>query len=311
MKTIATLLPDTPSEVRVVTQPAYLCEFCNDLGEVRANLDHLPREEALKHWAFGRMFPCPKCEKGVEIRRYAMEMRYKRAGLEGDYQKFTFEGFERRINQHDPQGKIDWRAGKENALAACKLFARTMHPNVPREQRFIDLDDVLRERGEVNFAPTGRTKKRSLVLCGPPGTGKTGLVACIINSLINAGVQIVFIRARELARDVQDAYRQQKRYGDDSENSATEVLDKYRREPLLAIDDFNFIRATDDKVDIFTELINWRYQLDMPTLFTCNITQDEFEDQFGLAAASRMKAMAHWLVVGGASLRPDEGMIED
>jgi hypothetical protein len=232
---------------------------------------------------FGKMMPCPDCEKGQEVSREQWRRKYKVAELPLQFQGFTFGSWEDTIHEEN-------KVGKYPAYTAARQF-------VDAPQHMVDLVSVF-EAWNVPWEDWRDPRpKNSLVFYGEYGTGKTGLMAAIFNELLARGEQCLYVSTHGMIEDYQDTYRE------DAEQSTKEVVAKYKTAPILFIDDFNIHKTSADKLDKIEQIIRFRYANVLPTLMTMNIDQAEFSrmwsDRSGVAAV----AMAHWIKLEGAVLR--------
>ena len=258
------------------------CETCHDQGMVKYNVP-------VGHELFGKFVPCPNpsCEVANERRQQVWEKRVQMSGVPPEYQKLTFETWDNDLSNADKRDKL-------LGYAAARLFVANEH------HRFAQSDlAIFLGMGGEHLPPGG---KNSVMLHGPVGTGKTGLICSAINVLLNQGESVLYIRARDLLKNVQDRwYKKESPTGED-------VLRTFQQAPILAIDEFNVYshEATDHRKGIIEDLMRYRHAHALPTLMTANTTQDEFEAIWGLRTASVVVAMSHWIDVGGISLRNQE-----
>jgi DNA replication protein DnaC len=259
------------------------CPMCGGLGVVRYNLP-------VEHPGFGKLHPCPDaaCEQGRDARQRRAESRFKTAGLPSVYRAFTFATWDALTPAE--------HAGKEIAAAACKAFAQ--HP-----KHEVTLADICRELG-VTYDGDLFTRN-SLMLHGDVGRGKTGLVAAIVNDLIERGREVLYIRCRDLLQEIQS------RYGKDEYPKPEDVLERFQKAPLLVIDEFNLIDYTADRKDRIESVMRHRHAHRLPTLMTANIDQTQFEAAWGERTADVVRHMAWWIQVGGAKLRRIDASLKD
>lgn len=124
--------------------------------------------------------------------------------------------------------------------------------------------------------------KRNLVLLGNCGTGKTHLACAVGMAALTAGKTVLFATASEIIRRVQAAHK-----------SATEtewaLMSQLARLDLLIIDELGVQYATESANRIITEIVNARYENELPTIFISNLSVAAFADLMGERAMSRMR----------------------
>lgn len=91
----------------------------------------------------------------------------------------------------------------------------------------------------------------NVLLFGPPGVGKSHLIAAIGHGLIDRGWRVLFARTSELVQRLQAARRDLR--------LPTE-LSKLDRFDLLILDDFSYVRRDQAESSVLFELISERYE---------------------------------------------------
>lgn len=156
--------------------------------------------------------------------------------------------------------------------------------------RWMDCDMRIRAR-------EGGMEKRSLVLVGEVGSGKTFLSSCIANDLADACVDVLYIKFGELVRRVNHPYQTK-----DAEVSSLEVLEVLSSVAVLVIDDLGLHHVTDSTKDILFYVIDSRYDVDLPTVVTTNLDPVQMGVMFGKRIGGdggRLTHMAHWIRLDG------------
>jgi len=270
------------SEPMTIVDDTSACSGCNGYGWIRYDVP-------LGHGWFGKMFPCPDCERGqaIEIQRYTNLLTY--AELPASYQQFSFMTWEQYLT--DAQ-----RDGKHAAYMAAVRFCQN-------ERHFVNLAEIYDILGMTWERDRVTRVKNSLVFYGEYGTGKTGLCAAIVNELLLQGKRSLYIRCRDMLREIQSRYRK------DVEPSADDMLRKFQRAPILFIDEFNIGNLSDDRMEIIEDVMRYRYGNQLPTIMTCNINQQMFYNQWGGRTGDVVIAMAHWIEVGGVRLRTNDAPV--
>jgi DNA replication protein DnaC len=119
------------------------------------------------------------------------------------------------------------------------------------------------------------------------GTGKTHLAAAICNYLLEQGVACNFTTGQNLFNAFGARMDQHQGYSD--------LLGIAGKTPLLVIDDLDKVVGSSFKQSIFFEVLNMRWQRELPTVITTNtevkVTETDvlgISEYIGRAAASRL-----------------------
>jgi len=94
-------------------------------------------------------------------------------------------------------------------------------------------------------------QRRNVLVFGPSGVGKTHLAAAIGHGLIEQGVRVRYFNTTALVQQLQQA-REQLRL-----EEALHKLDRYR---ALLLDDFGYVKKTEQETHVLFELIAHRYE---------------------------------------------------
>jgi DNA replication protein DnaC len=260
----------------------YQCATCEDRGVIRFDL---PPDDP----RFGRMFPCPHCEKGREYQTYTWNRRLREVGLPLDYQSLTFERW-------DALPPALWK-GKRLARSAAFLMAD--HP-----KGCVSINQAWEIAGKA--ATTEDVERNWLVLQGPRGCGKTGLAASIINWRLAHSIPSLYMRALDVIENVQRTF-------DKNHMGLTdeEIIDEFRYAPFLVLDDMNVDIDSPHRREIFEKIVRARgADSRLATVITCNITPAEMEQQWGGRTTSIIKSKAHWIPMGGPIIRDERPPLE-
>lgn len=144
--------------------------------------------------------------------------------------------------------------------------------NLPLEQRQ-NLEEAFRLAQNFAQSPEGW-----LVLQGENGCGKTHLAAAIANYQLQVDKPVLFI----VVADFLDHLRST--FSPESKVPYDEYFERVRKAPLLILDDFGEQSTTAWAQAKLYQVINYRYNANLPTVITTCFTLDEIERRI----ASRM-----------------------
>jgi DNA replication protein DnaC len=141
----------------------------------------------------------------------------------------------------------------------------------------------------------------SLYLFGEKGTGKTVRAAFVylqeykwlyLNQ--EEGKEVVFLSTPDLFYRLKEAMN-------NKETTEADIVEIYRHVHLLILDDFGTIKPSDWVLQILYLIINYRYEMLLPTVFTSNLDLDEVAKVLGderitsrIERMSKVMEKKHW-----------------
>lgn len=140
------------------------------------------------------------------------------------------------------------------------------------------------------------------VLVGPPGVGKTQLLARWGAKVLADGVDVYYTTPVDYLGYLQDGF------SGGSKASATAVR-RTRTAAVLILDDIAAERGTDWQVEELAKLIDQRYRSNLPTLAATNLPPEQWDTRLGARTASRLREMTLPVYVDGVDLRESRGVL--
>jgi len=190
------------------------------------------------------------------------------------------------------------------------------HSQVPPMYREFTLDGYVERSGRAALVAAIRNTwddgRRSLLLTGPVGVGKTGIAISLLNERLSAGEGGLYVTAPNLFTMLRGTYGPDERPMGNGAATATAVhtseatiMSTLVGASLVVLDDVGMVRLTDwGREKVFT-LLNERYGRGLTVIVTTNLNPEngELEDHVGAPAFDRLVAMAETFRIDGASLR--------
>jgi DNA replication protein DnaC len=142
------------------------------------------------------------------------------------------------------------------------------------------------------------TQKEHVLFVGPVGVGKTFLAQALGTAAVRAGHSVLFIRADNLLRELNQAR---------ADHTFEKAFRRFLAPELLVVDDFGLHRLTAQQSSDLYDLIIERHRRSS-FIFTSNRSVDEwlglFDDPIlGNSALDRLAHSAHQIVMEGPSYR--------
>ena len=177
---------------------------------------------------WGKALPCPLCEE-PRLRRLRAERLRSLAGVPGDLSAYTFANYRPDAAVGDARA----RAGLARSLQVCEGYADS---------------------------PAGW-----LVLCGPPGIGKTHLAYAIVGRRLELGGAVYYGSWPEMLDTLRGGYQDGAAMDYDTRMQTLLGVD------LLVLDDLGSENVTAWSNEKLFELVNHRYTRRLPLVVTSNL----------------------------------------
>lgn len=143
-------------------------------------------------------------------------------------------------------------------------------------------------------------KKNIIYIGGDTGVGKTHLMSCIANELIQHGKLVTLTTSFAMNQDFMKSYSLR------NNEEGNEILDKYLNCEILFIDDLGTeLRRKDITNNYLSLVINERKAKRLPTVITSNLTLEDVRDYYDERVFSRIvdKDTSICLYLTGKDLR--------
>lgn len=120
-------------------------------------------------------------------------------------------------------------------------------------------------------------------IVGPVGVGKTHMAARMAKQALSENASVRFLTGGEFLRSIRDTYN--------GEGSEGDVLSRLRKCDLLILDDLGKDKPTDWAVSMLFQLIDARYNEELPTVVTSQYERDELLRRFSAGEADTARAI--------------------
>ena len=133
-----------------------------------------------------------------------------------------------------------------------------------------------------------------LALLGRSGAGKTHLAAAIANRRIELGKPALFIVVPDLLDHLRASYRP------DADEPYDRLFDQVRNAPLLVLDDLGAQSATPWATEKLYQLVNHRYNAQLPTVLTSSLALDDLDERLRTRLADLSLSQVYVLEESGS-----------
>ena len=138
---------------------------------------------------------------------------------------------------------------------------------------------------------------KGLILMGNAGTGKTHLASAISNHLMDDLVPVKFGTFISLLDSLKKAF-----------GTDRDIISNLTSTPLLVIDDLGKEKYTDWASQILFQVVDERYNRELPIIITTNLSLQELKERVGEAITSRLMEMCYGVAMNGENYRYEKAV---
>lgn len=138
---------------------------------------------------------------------------------------------------------------------------------------------------------------QGLIIEGPIGSGKSYLLGCIANALIDRGIHFRYIVYSDLLQKIRSSYNQNSPEADEKQ-----ILSMVQQIPVLLIDDLGTEKATEFASSTLYQIIDHRYREEKPIILSTNYSVKNLKNRFpvmGERIFQRLLEMNKYLELAG------------
>jgi DNA replication protein DnaC len=184
-------------------------------------------------------------------------------------------------------------------------MATLARANVPRRYWGLEIEDCLLETDSslafVKYACDNAEEVAyrglGFSLFGSRGRGKTTLTTYFLKAALRAGIPGYFVLMESLMNMIRDSF------DDDKEKDRLTIIKNIQ---VLVLDDLGREYTTNSGFVLarLDELFRFRDSMGHSTIFSSNLTGDEFKAKYGTGIISLLKNTSKILILKGEELRP-------
>lgn len=116
---------------------------------------------------------------------------------------------------------------------------------------------------------------RGMIIEGPIGSGKSYLLGCIANALIDRGIHFRYIVYSDLLQQIRSSYNQENPTTDEKQ-----ILSTVQQIPVLLIDDLGTEKASEFAASTLYQIIDKRYRDEKAIILTTNYSVRNLKNRF-------------------------------
>ena len=130
-------------------------------------------------------------------------------------------------------------------------------------------------------------KPKGIYLTGSFGSGKTYLIAALLNEMAKKGVKSIMIYYPEFLRELKSSFQ----------TNYSEKFDQAKKIPLLLLDDIGAENCSDwSRDEVLGPILQHRMENHLPTFFTSNLTLEELEKALSVTSSGVDKVKSRRII---------------
>lgn len=260
-------------------------------------------------------------EKGLQIR--ISDERCSVCGQPIRYGRIPMIGREFRLNCKCEEELLEKERRELIAVGEAAIRAEMRNTSgIPKKYRTAMLEDLTPVKGQDKACEAARAfverfmenrHTNGIYFIGGVGSGKTYLSAAIANTVICRwhipkweaervangnpvrSFSVRFTSAVDLFEKLKGAYSKG--------NSGEDITGEYKNVPLLVLDDLGAEKTTDWTRERLFEIIDYRYNEELPIIITTNLKPDDMLSDLGERICDRIREMCVFAPVTSVSQR--------
>jgi len=130
-------------------------------------------------------------------------------------------------------------------------------------------------------------KPKGLYLTGSFGSGKTYLVAALLNEMAKKGIRCALVYYPEFLRSLKSSFQ----------TDYSEKFDFIKTSPIILLDDIGAENESNwSRDEVLGPILQYRMQNHLPTFFTSNLTLEELESALSITSSGVDKVKARRII---------------
>jgi len=185
-----------------------------------------------------------------------------------------------------------WRIEQQGSIKRQNVTEAHYRLDLPKRLKALTFDNYRPVNGEAASALAScrefvEKKYGGLILIGSVGTGKTHLAVAICKAVCDEGLRARLVTIPEVIREVRSTWGKAEKYG--QVDTEKDVIERYSSVHLLVIDEIGSQYGTDGEKIIISEIINNRYNNELPTVLIGNVTMSQATEYLGERVIDRVR----------------------
>lgn len=222
--------------------------------------------------------------------------RCRDTGLTGENSNVLCDCFRKAYAEQVSAGSESISARQTFAAFDLSVFPEEFIPEMGMDQR--EFMEVVRDRCKKYAASLPDPARKTLLITGSSGLGKTYLLNCIRNEAADRNIENIAVSAFDLLENLKNAY-----FGNTDADSAV-----YFDTPLLLIDDLGTEPLMQNvTIEHIYHLINSRMSAGKCTVITTNLSAEDMRARYNERLSSRLNDRSATMLIPlrGVDVRSD------